>query len=139
MVLMYSPSVYNQSCQWPTVVSFLVNKNNVSSEWSAGHQLLDSTTTTPQPALQLTGYDVFRCAVVLIVTCGLIGGNLILALAVNGKYSIGILQFQVYSVSHTNPFINEGVLYIRLIDFYQRISKFSQGSINKSCTRSNPI
>lgn len=71
----------------------MVNKNNVSSEWSSH---LDSTTTTPQPpALQLTGYDVFRCAVVLIVTCGLIGGNLILALAVNGKYSIGILQFQV--------------------------------------------
>jgi len=45
-------------------------------------------------SIALTSYDLFRCAVVILVTLALILGNSVLALAVNSKYSAGILQFQ---------------------------------------------
>ena len=99
LMLMYSPSVYNQSCQWSSAgsVSWLAGRTvNVSSEQA-------SSAFPPQPyqpsQLYVSGYDLFRCTVVLIVTCGLILGNLILALAVNSKHTAGILQFQVSFLS----------------------------------------
>lgn len=97
--LMYSPTVYNQSCQWSNIHD--VSKTVISSNASS---LLSPSSSTAQSrdwglmlatGTSLSGYDLFRCAVVVIVTCGLISGNLILALAVNCKYSAGILQFQV--------------------------------------------
>ncbi|KZS15243.1 Trace amine-associated receptor 8B [Daphnia magna] len=96
--LMYSPTVYNQSCQWSNIHD--VSKTVISSNASS---LLSPSSSTAQSrdwglmlatGTSLSGYDLFRCAVVVIVTCGLISGNLILALAVNCKYSAGILQFQ---------------------------------------------
>ena len=68
---MFIPLVYNTSC--------LFTSPNVSN--------LES--------IALSSYDIFRCAVVILVTLALILGNSILALAVNSKYSAGILQFQV--------------------------------------------
>lgn len=85
--LTYSPSVYNLSCHWPRA-SLLSNGS--------------SSTTTQLPSDLgglFTGYDVFRCIATLIVTSGLICGNLVLALAVNNKYTTGILQFQVSILS----------------------------------------
>ena len=67
---MFSPLVYNTSCL------SISNGSNFES-------------------IALTSYDLFRCAVVILVTLGLILGNSVLALAVNSKYSAGILQFQV--------------------------------------------
>ena len=96
VLLMYSPTVYNQSCLWSSLHS--PSKSAISNASS----LLSATSTQSQDwglvlatGSSLSGYDLFRCAVVLVVTCGLISGNLILALAVNCKYSTGILQFQV--------------------------------------------
>ena len=83
--LTYAPSVYNLSCQWPRA-SLLSNASS-------------PTQLPPELGGLLTGYDVFRCIATLVVTCGLICGNLVLALAVNNKYTTGILQFQV-SISH---------------------------------------
>lgn len=75
--LTYSPSVYNLSCHW------------------ARASLLSNATAPVDAAAPLTGYDVFRCLAILAVSCGLICGNLLLALAVNNKYTTGVLQFQV--------------------------------------------
>ncbi|EFX89957.1 hypothetical protein DAPPUDRAFT_232187 [Daphnia pulex] len=100
VLLMYSPTVYNQSCQWSSLhgpgksaisnSSTLLLSSAPSSTAAQSHDwgLVLATGSS------LSGYDLFRCAVVLVVTCGLISGNLILALAVNCKYSAGILQFQ---------------------------------------------
>ncbi len=100
LLMMYSPSVYNQSCSWPghTLSKPAISNANASAAASvptAGHDWMGSVLATAAAGPSLSGYDVFRCAVVLAVTCGLISGNLILALAVNCKYSAGILQFQV--------------------------------------------
>lgn len=105
VLLMYSPTVYNQSCQWPSLHS--PGKSAISNSST----LLSASSSTAQPhdwglvlatGSSLSSYDLFRCAVVLVVTCGLISGNLILALAVNCKYSAGILQFQVRLSSFPN-------------------------------------
>lgn len=102
--LMYSPSVYNQSCYWSSVVSSASSKSAISHGNSSvptglstgSHQ--DWMGSSSESGSSLSSYDLFRCAVILAVTCGLISGNLILALAVNCKYSAGILQFQVSTV-----------------------------------------
>ncbi|XP_046632086.1 trace amine-associated receptor 9-like [Daphnia pulicaria] len=99
VLLMYSPTVYNQSCQWSSL-----HGSGKSAISNSSTLLLSSTPSSTAQShdwglalatgSSLSGYDLFRCAVVLVVTCGLISGNLILALAVNCKYSAGILQFQ---------------------------------------------
>lgn len=93
-VLMYTPSVYNQSCDWSSSAvtsAGIPSAGNGSS--ASSRDWMDSSSGG------LSSYDLFRCCVVLAVTCGLISGNLILALAVNCQYSAGILQFQVSSSS----------------------------------------
>lgn len=107
VLLMYSPSVYNQSCYWFNSHPAVDGKPALGGgSGSNGSLLLLAPGTSATPGSDwtsglaagtsfLSGYDLFRCVVVLTVTCGLISGNLILALAVNCKYSAGILQFQV--------------------------------------------
>ena len=102
VLLMYSPTVYNQSCLW---LSSLHSPSKSAINNASSSLLSSSSSSTVQQShdwglvlatgSSLSGYDLFRCAVVLVVTCGLVSGNLILALAVNCKYSAGILQFQV--------------------------------------------
>ena len=102
VLLMYSPTVYNQSCLW---LSSLHSPSKSAINNASSSLLSSSSSSTVQQShdwrlvlatgSSLSGYDLFRCAVILVVTCGLISGNLILALAVNCKYSAGILQFQV--------------------------------------------
>lgn len=65
---MYMPSVYNESCQQIALLH-------------------------GEP-VAFTSYDLFRCAVIFLVTSALIAGNLSLALAVNSKYCVNVLQFQ---------------------------------------------
>ena len=69
--VMFAPSVYNESCQQIALLYGVRESTPISS------------------------YDLFRCSVVLLVTFGLISGNVILALAVNSKHCVGVLQFQV--------------------------------------------
>ena len=76
---MFTPLVYNTSC--------LATTPNVSN----------------LEGIALTSYDLFRCAVAILVTLALILGNSILALAVNSKYSAGILQFQVSILQIKKP------------------------------------
>ena len=79
---MYMPSVYNESCQQIALLH-------------------------GEP-VAFTSYDLFRCAVIFLVTSALIAGNLSLALAVNSKYCVNVLQFQVGPSSRFS---------VRLIDF----------------------
>ena len=69
---MYTPSVYNESCQQIAIL-YGIREQPVS----------------------LTSYDLLRCLVIIIVSLGLIVGNLSLALAVNSKHCANVLQFQV--------------------------------------------
>ena len=93
VLLMYSPSVYNQSCSWTAAAQYHAYVNKTAN--ISGHHSQQQQADWASAGSSLSGYDLFRCAVVLAVTCGLISGNFILALAVNCKYSAGILQFQV--------------------------------------------